>query len=274
MTDADHADDFQSQIIQSETATLSNAQARVDVCHVNGKGEYQKITVADAAFETHIAHGDGAVGDPVPGMEDYIFGENCELLFDGTEVVDVTSATGRIWMDRNLGASRAATTSTDSQAYGDLYQWGRAADGHQRRISATTSTLSNSNQPNHGSFIMAPDSPFDWLSPQNVNLWQGVNGINNPCPSGYRIPTEAEWEAERGSWSSNDLNGAFASPLKLPVAGARHNSDGSLLLVNSVGSYWSSTVWGSLSRRLVIGGGASMFMINRATGYSVRCIKD
>lgn len=84
MTDADHTDDLQPQISQSEMATLGNAQNRVDVCHLNGKGEYNKITVADAAFETHLVHGDGAVGDPYPGMSDYIFGDDCQPIFDGT----------------------------------------------------------------------------------------------------------------------------------------------------------------------------------------------
>ncbi len=34
-------------------------------------------------------------------------------------------ATGKIWMDRNLGASRVAQSSIDEEAYGYLYQWGR-----------------------------------------------------------------------------------------------------------------------------------------------------
>ncbi len=107
-----------------------------------------------------------------------------------TVIVDVTNpATGRIWMDRNLGATQVATSSTDTNSYGDLYQWGRRSDGHQCRTSPTTSTLSSIDQPAHGSFIVAPNSPYDWRSPQNNNLWQGVNGINNPCPSGYRFPT-------------------------------------------------------------------------------------
>jgi hypothetical protein len=53
----------------------------------------------------------------------------------------VTSSTGQVWMDRNLGASQVATSSTDPASYGDLYQWGRPADGHQKRKSATTATL-------------------------------------------------------------------------------------------------------------------------------------
>src|SRR5690554_5022864 len=150
--------------------------------------------------------------------------------------------TGEIWMDRNLGASQVATSSTDAAAYGDLYQWGRAADGHESRTSGTTSILATSDTPGHGNFITNGSSPYDWRNPQNDNLWQGVSGTNNPCPSGYRLPTEAEWEAERTSWSSNNEAGAFASPLKLPVAGRRDFSDGTLGDVGSGGFYWSSTV--------------------------------
>jgi len=34
----------------------------------------------------------------------------------------VTTRTGKIWMDRNLGATRVATHKNDEEAYGDLYQ--------------------------------------------------------------------------------------------------------------------------------------------------------
>jgi len=194
----------------------------------------------------------------------------------GTVIVDVTNPiTGRTWMDRNLGASRAAISSTDSEAYGDFYQWGRDSDGHQARTSGTTSALSTSDTPGHGNFIRTSSSPLDWRNPQNSNLWQGGNGINNPCPSGYRLPTHAEWEAERQSWSSNNAAGAFASPLKLPLPGHRLYSSGSLVSVGSNGFYWSSSVSGSVSRRLYIGSsGASMSVFWRANGFSVRCIKD
>jgi uncharacterized protein (TIGR02145 family) len=190
-----------------------------------------------------------------------------------TDVLNPT--TGKIWMDRNLGAAQVATSSTDAAAYGDLYQWGRGTDGHQIRTSATTGTLSGADVPGHGDFILAPSSPYDWRSPQNDNLWQGVSGINNPCPTGYRIPTEAELNAERTSWGTNDAAGAYASPLKLAVAGYRDSSFGSLHYVGSVGYYWSSTVDGIYSRGLYFdSSNASMGSYNRAVGFSVRCIKD
>jgi len=183
--------------------------------------------------------------------------------------------TGEIWMDRNLGASQVATSKTNANAYGDLYQWGRAADGHQLRTSGTTSTLATSDTPGHGDFITTGRSPHDWRSPQNDNLWQGVSGTNNPCPSGYRLPTEAEWEAERSSWSSNNAAGAFASPLKLPMAGYRYYGNGSLKGVGSIGYYWSSTVDGLYSRFLdFYSNAADMYSTDRARGISVRCLKD
>ncbi|NBU73022.1 MAG: hypothetical protein EBS53_16545, partial [Bacteroidetes bacterium] len=193
-----------------------------------------------------------------------------------TLVVDVTNPiTGKTWMDRNLGATQVATSSTDQNAYGDLYQWGRRADGHQCRTSPTTATLSSIDQPAHGDFITINSGNYDWRSPQNANLWQGVNGVNNPCPSGYRIPTETEINAERLSWSQNNSAGAFASPLKWTLAGNRNYSNGTLGNGGSSGYYWSSTVGGTLSRHLYFNSSnAFMNDLYRAIGMTVRCLKD
>lgn len=196
-----------------------------------------------------------------------------------TEVVDVTNpVTGKTWMDRNLGARRAATSMIDAQAYGDLYQWGRAEDGHQNRNSRTISALSSTDTPGHSDFILAPNSPFDWRNLQNDNLWQGGNGVNNPCPDGYRLPTESEWQAERESWSTDNVEGAFSSPLKLPLPGFRRYSSGLLVGVGVNGFYWSSMV-STGSRNF--GGSlrfnssdAGMLRSPRALGFSVRRLKD
>ncbi|MFZ4543027.1 MAG: hypothetical protein ACOYOA_03185 [Saprospiraceae bacterium] len=193
-----------------------------------------------------------------------------------TTIIEVTNpTTGRIWMDRNLGALQAATSITDAAGYGDLYQWGRLTDGHQCRNSATTSTLSSSDQPGHGNFITTANSPNDWRSPQNINLWQGISGINNPCPSSYRLPTINEWATERFSWSSNNAAGAFSSVLKLPMAGYRI-ANGTLVSIGSNGYYWSSSRFATDTYSLTIGnnGAATDLYGPRVWGHSVRCIKN
>lgn len=209
-----------------------------------------------------------------PGSGDELH-HDASGIAHGTEVVEVTNPkTGRIWMDRNLGASRAATSPADEAAYGDLYQWGRGADGHQKRRSGTTGNLSKSSQPGHAKFIISPNS-YDWRSPKKNNLWRGVNAPNNPCPQGFRLPTRAEWEAERKSWDSNNIAGAYASPLKLAAGGARYHFDGSLDVIGITGFYWSSSASGSKAHGLIITKGPTfMDRYAKAVGMSVRCIKD
>jgi uncharacterized protein (TIGR02145 family) len=184
-------------------------------------------------------------------------------------------------MDRNLGADPNKdpadyTGYDDPDAYGDLFQWGRLDDDHQNRSSATTTTLSSTDDPGHSNFIYSMDIPYDWRSPQNDNLWQGVSGINNPCPSGWRIPTSTEWNTERSSWSTQDHNGAYASPLKLPAGGWRDHSDGLLNFVGQYGYYWSSTVMEPYYAHMLAFGdvSASIYYTDRAHGFSVRCIQD
>jgi len=197
-----------------------------------------------------------------------------------TAVVDVVSSTGQTWMDRNLGATRQATSMTDFEAYGCLFQWGRGNDGHADMnwtssttgtpVNGTTATLSTTDDPGNSLFIT---SAADWRSPANNNLWQ--NGLNDPCPPGYRVPTETELNNERLIFPSNNRAGAFGSALKLPTAGDRLSTNGVLVNVTNYGYHWSSTVSGTNARGLFFyGSGAGMNFYKRALGYSVRCIKD
>ena len=48
-----------------------------------------------------------------------------------TAIVDVTLSDGSVWMDRNMGALRAATDDADLFAGGCTYNYGRKPDGHQ-----------------------------------------------------------------------------------------------------------------------------------------------
>jgi len=193
--------------------------------------------------------------------------------------VDTVVSAGQVWMDRNLGASRVAESFDDAEAYGDLYQWGRGADGHEKRDSETTTVLSSTDDPGHGDFIITTNSPYDWRSPQNDNLWQGVAGVNNVCPAGFRLPTNTELEMEGALWFGNSAHGdgTFLSPLKLVQAGMR--PDNGLINFYSLGFYWSSTISGVSAHLHIFQGGINNgFFLStvgrRVHGASVRCLKD
>ena len=117
------------------------------------------------------------------------------------------------------------------------------------------------------------------LKKQNKNLGEYV------LIPDFRLPTEAEWEAERnnggtGFWGTGSLQnnaaGAFASPLKLPMSGYRERTNGSINIVGTGGVYWSSTVSGASSRDLFFQSGSASIGTadSRAQASSVRCLKN
>lgn len=186
----------------------------------------------------------------------------------------VIGANNRVWMDRNLGATTVAATFYDQDARGWLYQWGRGTDGHQVPYTyGSINTLSNTDNPIHSSFIFVENSPFNWRSPANDLLWQGGNGKNNPCPSGFRIPTVAEWEAEIKSWQYATNAGAFQSVLKLPPTG--HRTEPNVIVnMNVAGNYWASDVAGDKSSLLFFNSTqANITTLPRFMGLACRCIK-
>jgi uncharacterized protein (TIGR02145 family) len=192
--------------------------------------------------------------------------------------------TGQIWMDRNLGATRVATSMNDFNAYGSLFQWGRRADGHEliNWTSATAGTAVNSgvnttrNDSPGNTFIRTSVEPFDWRVNSNSNLWQGASGTNNPCPVGYRIPTVAEWSDESASWTSQNAEGGFASLLKLCVTGIRNSSTGSITTDGTNSFYWTSVALPNQQSKAykLSSVGIANETVNRSMGYAVRCIKN
>ncbi|CAC9499648.1 hypothetical protein [uncultured Gammaproteobacteria bacterium] len=197
-------------------------------------------------------------------------------LFRGLTYKLVTSPkTGRVWLDRNLGATQVATKVDDSAAYGHLYQWGRAADGHESRTSATTRTLASNITPGTNTFITESSdwTNADSLGALRTTVWED-GGANDICPTGFSVPTEDEITAE--TIITNTFT-AFSSFLKIPVAGFRHSGRNSVL--NNVGSLaflWSRSVAGGSNGRhfYIYGSRAGFNSDDRALGFSVRCIGD
>ncbi|MCX6267245.1 MAG: hypothetical protein NTW16_07800 [Bacteroidetes bacterium] len=192
----------------------------------------------------------------------------------------------KVWLDRNLGASQVATSAIDFLSYGSLFQWGRLSDGHQCIVwtnantgvglNGTTSATSSSNTPGHSLFIKSSATPWDWRVPQNHSLWQGNSALNNPCPSGYRVPTATEMNTEATSWNSKNITGAYGSSLKWAVAGYREFYDATVYEAGSTGAYWTSTIANTTKATFLEISTSSALTVSdfRAEAYSVRCIKE
>jgi len=259
--------------------TVTGATAKTyTIASPVGAGKY-------IAFGVTPVSADGKIG--AEALSSWVLVASQTTAYDGTVVNELISPSGRIWMDRNLGANRVATSPTDYLAYGSLFQWCRPADGHEKitwtsattgtPVNGTTATLSNSTTPGHSNFITNANSPYDWLSTQQVNgnlWWSGsAVGANNPCPTGYHVPTYTEWSVEQALFASNGGNNAVGaySTLKLTLAGYRVSSLPSS--ASSLGRYWSSTVSGTSAGSLRFDN-AIMSNDGRVDGFSVRCIKD
>ena len=195
-------------------------------------------------------------------------------ITNGISYAVVPGDDGKCWLASNLGTSNIAGSFTDNAAYGWHFQWGRAADNHQLSTSLTTSTLSGTDNPGNGNFILTLQ---DWRSPSNDNLWQGVGGINNPCPIGFHVPTRGEWNTLISK--AGIVNGTTAanSSLKLSATGTRGNADGNMYNLGVAGYYWCSDPYvGSTSAYYLNLGNSNADTNNygsRATGISVRCVK-
>ena len=202
-----------------------------------------------------------------------------DIIFKGLSYTLITSPdTGRIWLDRNLGATRVATSSTDSAAYGHLYQWGRNDDGHESRTSNTTTTRATTITPAHNNFIVN-NITYNWTSADSNGALRAAawadGGSNDICPVGFGVPTEAELTADTISATTTITNKdtAFSSFLKIPVAGYR-NANSVFTFVNAHIFLWTRSTSGSIGRYLTINSGAGFHNSYRAYALSVRCIKS
>ena len=203
------------------------------------------------------------------------------VTHNGVTYVTIASPnTGRVWLDRNLGALRVCTDYNDEQCYGEYYQWGRNADGHEKSTSSVSDVLATSvTNVDHGDFIRSGVSPYDWADnidndgSQRQTNWSKTDG-SSICPVGFRVPTETELEAE----GIQNIGHAF-SQLKLPAAGERGFNHGLIINQGSTGRVWSSLP--SQSGGIPFAGVLNIYSDLAGTedvvpsyGFSVRCIKD
>ena len=75
-TDASH---YFGQAATVPTETSPDSGARVQLCHRTGNGRYQLLEISVSAEPAHRAHGDGKIGEAVPGMSGKVFGAGCSV---------------------------------------------------------------------------------------------------------------------------------------------------------------------------------------------------
>lgn len=216
--------------------------------------------------------------------------DGSSMVHNGTTYSTVSSPyTGKVWLDRNLGASRACIRFDDEQCYGDYYQWGRNYDGHQDYDSNTTLHHTEDVNSPGNKFIISSSTEeeeyeyygeFDWVdygidndgSLRSIN-WSKTDG-SSVCPVGFRVPSIEELRAETQDNGVIDRDTAFTNFLKFPSAGLRSgNYDGHMDSVGVKGYVWSSSGGGAYGMRTTIDK-ADWTSGHRSYGLSVRCIGD
>jgi len=224
------------------------------------------------------------------------------MTHNGTSYGTVMSPyTGKIWLDRNLGANKVCDenrdngifsdtsyTTSQKECFGDYYQWGRNYDGHQESNSSTTSTRATDINATvaDGSFIKDGSTYYDWVdttiddngSIRNSN-WSKIDG-SSVCPIGFRVANKTELIAETTGLSVVDgkvtnRSSIFYNFLKFPSAGIRSNVSNTMYGIASSCDVWTSSVYGSSSIYFTFSSSnASSGLEFRVKGLSVRCIKN
>jgi hypothetical protein len=262
-------------VVSNGTCNATSTSTTITNCGVTANGSMSILETS-----TTLVSKDGAINSG-KGID-----ERGSIITKPIYYGTVTTGTGRIWLDRNLGASRVATSATDTQAFGDYYQWGRPADGHQSQYitnnnsTGFTNTKSTTSVPPNGLWIQPNDGSEDWLITANNTLWVGANPVNNPCPLGFRIPTLSEWQAEQALFTSNNSNGAFNYSLKLTMPGWLENFDNngaSFIAKASGGFYLTQTASSNGSVQYFGINGSNVWNdtnLSKRRGLSCRCIKN
>ena len=190
----------------------------------------------------------------------------------------------KAFMCHNIGADYTLDPFIPAAGiHGDKYKWG------------TKQVALTQDQDQASAAIISGWTSATYGTPPALTAAGWDMSTANPCPAGFRIPTNTEWTGvinNNGTWlrtgnftnsEANYTSGVKAgSALFLPTAGNRHASDGSLDFRGISGYYWTSTaVDTSASYMYLTGtdqgvsfGSYTMITFGRNYGFSVRCIAE
>lgn len=210
-----------------------------------------------------------------------------------------TATTIKAQKETNSPVFTAPTRDNSSVAYGDLYQWGRSADGHQKRNSAAVSG-SVANYTGTANTFIIPTVSGNWSTLQYSDFgWRPAKNEYDPCPVNWRVPSRTEWgDVFKGgmssaaptagivntwAWHDGGTKGYEIKPdgvtttLFLPTAGHRSASNGELINVGTLGYYWTANFNYHYAHYLLLTNtvvSPANTTGSRANGFSVRCVSE
>lgn len=179
----------------------------------------------------------------------------------------------------------------NTHSHGLMYQWHRkyGQEYESANTFAGPGTLSIGRLiASSARFYYSSNSPYDWCSPQQAS-WEMID--YNPCPVGWRVPTQSEltelnqagstWvdaggpDDLPGRWYGGNHSTDRVGSVFLPASGQRDYSGGGARNRDANGYYWSSVSAGSNAVSLYLRDAYSDITTSyRASGYSVRCVKE
>jgi uncharacterized protein (TIGR02145 family) len=188
------------------------------------------------------------------------------IIFVSIEYIEEGVAiNGIVWATRNVGAH--GTFVTNPEDAGMFYQWNRNVGW------SSTDPMTNSNG----------GTTWDTSTPAG-STWEESNNV---CPTGWRVPTQAELqslEASGSTWTTINgktgrIFGTEPNTIFLPATGYRSMNNGELINPATRGDYWSSTTYTSgpdYASDLFFADSFIQVSSNshRKYGISVRCVAE
>ena len=206
------------------------------------------------------------IGKPGPNITDSE-GNTYKTIYIGTQQ----------WMGENLKTSKYSDGTTIPNIT-DNNQW--------ENLSTGAWCYYDNNSVNNAKY----GKLYNWYA-----VSKSTNGNKNVCPTGWHVPTDAEWtvltdylggeivaggkmkEVGSTSWYSPNSDATNTS-LFTGLPGGSRNLNGDYSYIGGYGNWWSSTEYGTddaLDRFLYsYHGTAGRNNDNEKNGFSVRCLRD